>query len=160
MSALFRFLEVLSLGVWLGAAFFVGVLLAPGAFALMPTRELAGNVVGMALTRLHLLAYACGTIFLAANFALSQERSGVRRWAPALVALMLILTVVSQHFITPKVAGLRTQMSAEHGSVDQTPKESPLRQQFGMWHGFSSLLELMVMLLAAVALFLSIRHPE
>ena len=50
MLTVFRFLELLSLGVWVGAALFVGVLLAPGAFALLPTRELAGSVVGMALT--------------------------------------------------------------------------------------------------------------
>lgn len=158
MMTLFRYLEVLSLGVWVGAAFFVAVLLAPGAFALLPTRELAGSVVGMALTRLHWLAYACGATFLASNFAVAREGAASRRWAPALVVAMLLLTMVSQQVITPKLATLRGQMTAEHGSVDQMPKEHPLRQEFGKLHGVSSALELLVLLLAATALFLTLRQ--
>ncbi len=153
MIQVFRFLELLSLGVWVGAAFFVGVLLAPGAFALLPTREMAGNVVGMALTRLHYMAYACAAIYFASSFALSSERAP-RRAVLFLVAAAVLFTVVSQHVITPKLAGLRAQMSAENGSIDATPKESPLRQEFGKLHGISSLAELLVLLLGVTALFL------
>jgi uncharacterized membrane protein len=155
MSNLWRFLEVLSLGTWVGAAFFVGVLLAPGAFALLPTRELAGSVVGMALTRLHWLAYACGPTFLAANFAVARQQAAARRWAPLLVVVMLILTMLSQHVLTPKLAALRTQMAAEHGSIDHTPKEHPLRLQFGKLHGLSSALEMLVLVLGMAAVFLT-----
>lgn len=158
MNSMFRFLEVLSLGVWVGAAFFVGVLLAPGAFALLPTRELAGNVVGMALTRLHFLAYACSAIFYASTFALSGERTP-QRIALTLVAIALLLTIVSQHVLTPKLADLRAQMYAQNGSIDATPKESPLRQQFGQLHGVSSALELLVLLLVAAALYMTLRQP-
>lgn len=157
MMTLFRFLEILSLGVWVGAAFFVGVLLAPGAFALLPTREMAGNVVGMALTRLHWLAIGCGAIFLASRFALSAEMPSLRKGAPILVVLMLVLTLASQFGVTPKLAALRAQMSAEHGSIDTTPKESPQRRQFGQLHGVSSLAEMLVLLLGATALFLAVR---
>ena len=158
MSSMFRFLEVLSLGVWVGAAFFVGVLLAPGAFALMPTRELAGNLVGMALTRLHFLVYACSAIFFATSFALSSERTP-QRLALILVAVAFLLTIVSQHVLTPKLADLRAQMSAQNGSIDATPKESPLRQQFGKLHGVSSALELVTLLAVTAALYMTVRKP-
>lgn len=159
MTAAFRFLEILSLGVWVGAAFFVGVVLAPGTFALLPTRELAGSVVGMALARLHWLAYGCGVIYFATVLALSGERVP-RRTALALVALMLVLTGVSQHVVTPRLAALRAQMAAENGSIDGTPKENPLRQQFGKLHGVSSFLELLVLLQGAAALYFTVRnHP-
>jgi len=158
MTTMFRFLEILSLGLWVGAAFFVGVLLAPGAFALLPTRQLAGDVVGMALTRLHWLAYVCGAVYFAAAFALSGERTP-QRTALILVALMLALTVVSHQVVTPKLAGLRLQMTAENGSIDATPKESPLRQEFGKLHGVSSAAELLVLLFGVAAIFLSTRRP-
>ena len=160
MLTVFRFLELLSLGVWVGAALFVGVLLAPGAFALLPTRELAGSVVGMALTRLHWLAYTCGAIYFAARFAMATEGSAAwRRGAPVMVALMLVLTLVAQFVLTPKLGALRAQMAAENGSIDATPKEHPLRQEFGRLHGFSSAIELLVLMLGVGALYMSVRNP-
>ena len=62
--------------------------------------------------------------------------------AVVLVIVMLLLTVVSQHVISPRVAGLRTQMASTFGSVDSTPQDSPLRSQFGRLHGLSTSLEL------------------
>ena len=160
MAVWFRFFEVASLGIWVGAAFFVGVLLAPGAFALLPTRELAGSVVGMALTRLHWLACACGVIYLASRFALAKGGAAFWKGAPILVIVMLLLTLASHHIITPRLQGLRAQMAADHGSIDATPKDSPLRQQFGALHGVSSTAALLGLLLGVTALFLTVRnHP-
>ena len=158
MATWLRFFEVASLGVWVGAAFFVGVLLAPGAFALLPTRELAGSVVGMALVRLHWLACACGLIYIFARLAMSRSGEVLWKGAPILVVVMLILTLASHHIITPRLQGLRAQMAAEHGSIDATPKDNPLRQQFGALHGVSSVAALLGLLLGTTALFLTIRN--
>jgi len=159
MTTLFRFLEILSLSVWVGGAFFVGVLLAPGAFALLPTRQLAGDVVGMALVRLHWLALSCGAVYVASVFALSTaEWPAWRRAAPLVVVVMLALTLTSQFVLTPRLSALRAQMSAERGSIDATPKEDPLRQRFGQLHGASSAGELLVLLLGVTALFLTVRQ--
>ncbi|MGH9796358.1 MAG: DUF4149 domain-containing protein [Candidatus Acidiferrales bacterium] len=158
MTTILRFLQVLSLGVWVGAAFFVGLLLAPDAFATMPTRELAGNVVGMALARLHLLGYACGALYLVASATAARGFAGLVRPAAICVVVMLLLTAVSHHGINAKLADLRAQMTADFGSVDATPRDHPLRSSFGRLHGMSSAIELVVLLLGAVALYLTLRR--
>ena len=159
MTTILRFVQVLSLGVWVGAALFVGLLLAPGAFATLPTRELAGNVVGMALARLHLLGYACGALYLAASLIAARGVAGLARPAAICVIAMLLVTTVSHHGINAKLADLRAQMASEFGSVDATPKDHALRAEFGKLHGISSALELLVMLIGVAALYLAVREP-
>lgn len=160
MTTILRFAQVLSLGVWVGAALFVGLLLAPGAFATLPTRELAGNVVGMALARLHLLAYACGALYLAASVTAARGVAGLARPAAICVIAMLLLTAATQFGVNAKVGDLRQQMRAEFGSVDATPQGHALRAEFGKLHGVSSAMELLVLLIGAAALFLTVRAPN
>lgn len=158
MATILRFLQFLSLGVWVGAALFVAVLLAPGAFATLPTRELAGNVVGMALARLHLLGYACGAVFLLASAMAARSVSALARPAAICVIAMLLLTAVTQVGVNAKVGELREQMRAEFGSVDAAPRDHTLRAQFGRLHGVSSAMELLILLLGVAALYLESRR--
>jgi hypothetical protein len=160
MATILRFIQLFSLGTWTGSILFLTLIVAPGAFATLPTRELAGSVVGMALTRLHFLGYIAGVFFLGALLIEARNVTALGRPAAVLVIVMLLLTVVSQHAITPRIASLRGQMSAEHGSLDTTPKDHPLRLQFGKLHGLSTLLELTVLLLGLAALFLALRLPD
>jgi hypothetical protein len=158
MATILRFLQFLSLGVWLGAGFFVGVLLAPGAFATLPTRELAGNVVGMALARLHLLGYACGAMYLFSSVLAARSLSALARPAAICVIAMLLLTAATQFGVNAKVSDLREQMRAEFGSVDATPRDHALRAQFGRLHGLSSAVELLILLLGATAFWMTLRN--
>ena len=157
MTTILRFVQVLSLGVWVGAALFVALLLAPGAFATLPARELAGNVVGMALARLHLLGYACGALYLVATVIAARGVAGLARSAAICVIAMLLLTAAVQFGVNANVADLRAQMRAEFGSVDATPQGHALRAEFGKLHGVSSAMELLVLLVGAAALYLTIR---
>jgi len=160
MLTILRFVQLLSLGVWVGAALFVGLLLAPGAFATLPTRELAGNVVGLALARLHLLGYACGALYLAATVLAARGVAGLAKPAAICVMAMLLLTAAVQFGVNAKVADLRAQMRTEFGSVDATPQGHALRASFGKLHGVSSAIELVVLLIGAAALFLTVRSPN
>ena len=51
-----RFLMLLSLVVWIGGLIFFAFVLAPTVFAVLPTRQLAGNVVNRSLGILHWMA--------------------------------------------------------------------------------------------------------
>ncbi len=157
MATILRFLQVFSLGTWTGGILFLSLVVAPGAFALLPTRELAGSLVGMALTRLHFFGCVAGVTYIGASLMQARGPSALARPAVLLVIVMLLLTIVSQHVITPRVAGLRAQMSSTFGSVDATPQDNPLRAQFGRLHGISTSLELVVLLLGLAALFLTVR---
>jgi uncharacterized membrane protein len=157
MATILRFLQVFALGTWTGGILFLSLIVAPGAFAMLPTRELAGSLVGMALTRLHLLGYVCAGIFLVAECIEARGISALSRGTSVLVIAMLLLTIISQQAVTPRIASLRAEMSAAHGSIDATPQNDPLRAQFGKLHGISTLLELLVLLLGLAALFRIVR---
>jgi hypothetical protein len=67
---------------------------------------------------------------------------------------MLLLTVVSQTRVTPRLAELRTEMV----SVDATPKDNPLRVEFDRLHQTSVRIEVVVLLLGIVSLFFTVRN--
>ena len=159
MTTILRFLEFLALGTWLGGILFLSFAVAPGAFAALPSRQDAGAVVGMALTRLHLLGFFAGFVFLAARGLRLRSFSALAGWIGIAVVLMLALTLVSQFWVSARLGDLRVQMAAEHGSIDSTPRDNPLRAEFGRLHGASTVIELVVLLLGLSALFLTVRNP-
>jgi uncharacterized membrane protein len=154
MSTLLRYLEFLSLGVWVGGIVFLSFVVAPGAFATLGSRDQAGAVVGMALGRLHLLGLVAGIVFLVARIALAKSLSALGSAAALLVVLMLVLTIVSQYSVSPRMANLRAEM----GSVERTPAESPLRTEFDRLHHWSVRLEAGVLLAGLAALLFAIRE--
>ncbi len=156
-----RFLEMLSLGVWLGAIIFLAYGLAPVAFSVAPTRELAGAIVGQSLTRLYVLSYICAAVFLL-GLVIEQQAGGTTpaksAWIIVLVIVMALLIVANHQFVGAKLQSLRVEMKAAFGSIDATPKDNPLRQSFGRLHGVSTLLMMGDMLLGLAAFYLNLRR--
>ena len=72
-----RFLMLLSLVVWIGGLIFFAFVLAPTVFAVLPTRQLAGNVVNRSLGIMHWMAIACGLIFAVTYMIDSRIVNGV-----------------------------------------------------------------------------------
>jgi uncharacterized membrane protein len=151
MSTILRFLEFLSLGTWVGSILFLSFVVAPGAFATLGSRELAGAMVGMALARLHMLGLMAGVVYLLSRVALAKSLSALASAAALLVVAMLALTLVSQHAVSPRMAQLRIEM----GSVDATPHDHPLRAEFHRLHRVSVQLEVVVLLAGLAALYLT-----
>src|SRR5580658_10037172 len=95
-----RFLMLLSLVVWLGGLIFFAFVEAPTVFSpgLLPTRHLAGSIVGRSLDALHYIAVGSGIIFLAASMLYSRMTVGNAHPLAArhlLIVLMLLLTLIS-----------------------------------------------------------------
>src|ERR1700682_2537847 len=69
-----RFLMLLSLVVWIGGVIFFAFVEAPTVFSpgLLPTRQLAGAIVGRSLGLLHFMAIASGIIFLISSMIYSR----------------------------------------------------------------------------------------
>ena len=149
-----RFLMLLSLVVWLGGLIFFAFVLAPTAFSpgLLPTRHLAGSIVGRSLGALHYMAIVSGIVFLIASILYSRMVAGNARPLAArhiLIVLMLLLTVISQFAISPKMHAIR----AEVGVIDDVPPDNPLRIEFDRLHVWSEKFEEAVLLLGLVALY-------
>jgi uncharacterized membrane protein len=59
-----RALMLLALIVWIGGIIFFAFVLAPTVFTVLPTHELAGNVVNPSLRSLHRIGLISGALFL------------------------------------------------------------------------------------------------
>jgi Domain of unknown function (DUF4149) len=156
MTNILRFVQVFALGTWVGSIFYFSAAVAPGAFRVLPNQDQAGALVQFTLGRLHTLGVVAALLYLFASVGLAQSFKGLIRPAAIGVILMLLLTVASQHFVTSKLATLRTQM----GSVAATPTTDPLRVEFDRLHRISVNIEGSVLLIAFAALFLTVRQNQ
>jgi uncharacterized membrane protein len=156
MPVFLRFLMLLALVVWVGGITFFSVL-APNVFAVLPTRQLAGNVVNRMLPILHWMGLVSGVVFIASSMLYSRIMTGFARPLAGrhiLVLLMLLLTLVSQFMIVPRMAALRADMA----NIDTIPQDDARRVEFNRLHVWSSRLEQGVFLLGLVTLFFVARR--
>lgn len=154
MPTLLSTIELLCLSLWLGSDVFLSFVVAPGAFHLLGSRDQAGAMVGYALYRMHFIGVVCGVVFLVARLLRTRTLSSLIAPAALCIVLMVVLTVVSQHAVSPKMAVLRTQM----GSIQATAGDSPLLAEFSRLHRISVLLESGVLLAGFVAMFFIARE--
>ena len=154
MSNLPRTLEFLGLSLWLGSDVFLSFVVAPGAFRILASRDQAGAVVGFALWWMHMIGVVCGIVILLARLARTRTFASLATPAALCVVLMILLTVVSQHAVSPKMAALRVQM----GSIQATAADSPLLEEFSKLHRISVSLESGVLVAGFAAMFLMVRE--
>jgi hypothetical protein len=150
---------LLALVVWLGGLIFFSFVLAPTVFApgILPSRDLAGNVVNRSLGILHTMGLICGVVFVIASIAYSKLISGsAQPFAPIhlLVFLMLICTLVAQFGVAPKMAALRADM----GAIDTIPQTDARRVEFNQLHKWSTRLGGSIFFLGVGVLFLTARR--
>jgi len=150
MSAGFdgRVAVIALLAAWLGATIIVGAVVAPAAFAVLPTRTLAGALVGRVLPPLFWSGAAIGLI--AAVMAWRSQR------IPALVAALAIVaaTVAAQLIVAPRIEAVRASVG---GPIDGLPRDDARRLAFGRLHGASVALLGVAALAASVTLLLTAR---
>jgi uncharacterized membrane protein len=149
-----RFLMLLSLVVWIGGLIFLAFVEAPTVFSpgLLPTRHMAGSIVGRSLDLLHYMAIVSGIVFLIASTLYSRMTTGNARPLAVrhlLIVLMLLLTVISQFAISPKMHAIR----AEVGVIDNLPSDNPMRMEFNRLHVWSENFEKAILLLGLLALY-------
>src|SRR4029079_6005348 len=150
-----RFLMLLSLCVWVGVLIFFPVV-AQTAFSVLPSRHLAGLVVGRSLGILHWIGIISGVVFVASSLLLSRLNTGqVHGFAPqnVLICMMLLLTLISQFGIIPHMDAIRISI----GEIDSAPVDLQARAQFDALHQWSTRIESGVILLGLVAAYLVAR---
>ena len=152
MSILLRTIEFLGLGYWLGSDGFLSFVVAPGAFSVLASRDQAGAIVGYSLGRMHWMGIVCGVLILLVRLLRIRSLTALVAPAALCVVAMIILTVISQVAVSPKMAVLRVQM----GSIEATAAGSPLLAEFARLHTISVGLESGVLLAGFAALFLMV----
>jgi uncharacterized protein DUF4149 len=149
--SLLRFLMLLALATWLGALIFFPVV-AQISFSALPSAHLAGLVVRGALIKLHWFGIACGILFLLCSFIYNRAMLGRTRVFSAShisIVLMLVLTMISQFRIIPRMDALRVAA----GEISLLPGDNPLRAQFDSLHIWSVRAETAVLVLGLLVLY-------
>jgi hypothetical protein len=145
-------IEVAVLAFWLGAAAFFSVAVAPVLFAVLPTRTLAGEVVGRVLPGVFYSGIVVGV--MVAVIAVASRAGWSWRGREVLGALMAIACATAQFIVSPRIARLRTEIA---GPIEALPIDDARRMMFGRLHGVSIAWLGVAMLAAAIALVLSAR---
>lgn len=154
MQTFLRTIEFLTLGLWLGADAFLSFVVAPGAFAILGSRDAAGQMVGFSLARLHFAGIFLGLIFLIARLARTQSFASFTTAAALCVVLMVVLTATSQFTVSTRMEALKREMV----SVQNTPETDPRRVEFNKLHYASVRYESAVLLLGLAAMYLLVRE--
>jgi hypothetical protein len=153
MSTFLRTIEFLGLSLWLGSDVFLSFVVAPGAFRILASRDQAGAIVGHGLWWMHMIGVVSGIAILLARLLRTRAIGSLATPVALCVVLMILLTVVSQHAVSPKMAALRAQM----GSIQATVADSPLLVEFSRLHRISVSLESGVLLAGLAAMYLMVK---
>lgn len=145
-------LRTLLLALWLGAALFFSFAVAQSAFAVLPSRELAGNVVNRTLAIVNYSGFVIGLILLLSSFV---SRSAVSR-AKLLIEQILLFWLtaacaVGQFVIGAQLHSLRQQIGRP---IDEIAADDPLRVTFNDLHVYSVIILMTAMLAALITFFL------
>ncbi len=154
-----RFLMLLSLVVWIGGIIFFAFVVAPTVFktGILPSHQLAGNVVNRSLSLLHGMAIVCGIVFAVTSMINSAVVSGSAEpfaLRHILVYLMILLTLVSMFGVGARMQVLRQQMVM----IDEVPQDDARRVEFNRLHVWSTRLEGTVLLLGLALIYLTARR--
>jgi Domain of unknown function (DUF4149) len=154
VAATLRFLQIFSLGTWVGSILFFSFVVTQGAFSVLPNNDLAGALVGYTLTKLHMIGIIAGVIYLLSSALNERSIGALVHRAALLVFVMIVCTVVSQYGVIARIDVLKLQM----GSIEATAAGSPLRMAFDRLHQYSVWLESAVLFSGLAALFLTARQ--
>ncbi|MES2179561.1 MAG: DUF4149 domain-containing protein [Gemmatimonadota bacterium] len=119
------------LAAWLGAAVIVSAVVAPAAFAVLPSRTLAGALVGRVLPVLFWTGISLGIVT-----AMVARAVGAGWFGVGAAVVLAAACAVAQLVISPRIEAIR---SAIGGPVDALDPSDPRRQAFGKLHGMSVL---------------------
>ena len=138
-------LTLIITSIWAGAALLVVSTVAPAAFKVLPTRALAGALVGQVLPVVFIAGLVAGTLALVLT-ARGAPRSTLRRIG---AAGTIAGCAVAQMVIGPRIAALRERIGP---SVEALALTDPLRVAFCKLHGFSVLALGVAMVFALITL--------
>ena len=146
--------RLLLIALWLGGAVFFSFVVAPTAFAVLPTHELAGAVVTRTIAVVNVGGFVVALLLIASDLFVGD---GVERRRRARLAELVSLAVVAaacaagQWIVAARMVALRAAMGRP---IDRVPTDDPSRVAFNSLHGYSVALMGAAMLAGLVALLL------
>ncbi len=151
-------IEQLLIGLWLGAAVFFALAVAPSAFAVLPSTELAGFVVSRTLTIINFSGLIIGIILLLMSFVPRGEGSSIWTWLQRLLLFIVALACGAGQLII----GLYLEQLRGYSEkpISDLAADNPIKIQFDMWHQYSVWILVAGMFAAVLAFFIISRTYE
>lgn len=133
---------------WVGGLWATGYLAAPVLFTAQADKQLAGMLAGHMFTWMSYVAMVCGAYLLWYYWRMAK-RSPARKQIIAIIASMLLITLILQCGIQPMMAALKVQ------ALPADVMQSTLAGRFKAMHGISQILYLIQSLLGAALIIKS-----
>jgi len=150
--------RILLLSLWLGAACFFSFAVAPSAFGVLPSRELAGSVVNRTLAIVNYSGFIIGLILMASSYFSRRSANRVKLWLErGLLFLLTAACAFGQFVIAARLSDLRGQIGRP---IDEVAIDDPLRLAFNDLHGYSVTILMTAMIAAVIAFFLIVRQAR
>ena len=127
-------IETVLLAAWLGAAILAAAVVAPAAFRVLPSRTLAGALVGQVLPVIFISGLVVGVAAVALESRVGARFARITVSGPFIA--LIVGCIVAQFIIGPKIETVRAAIG---GAVDALDAADPRRVQFGKLHAFSVL---------------------
>lgn len=145
-------IRLLLIALWLGAACFFSFAVAPSAFGVLPSRELAGSMVNRTLLIVNISGIVIGAILILLSFVGTKGENKFKVWSERIVLLILTAAcAVGQFVIGIWLSYTKAQMGKP---IDEVALEDPLRIQFNQLHEYSVWILVTAMIAALIAFFL------
>ena len=138
----FRSAELAFWAIWLGALWFMAILVAPGLFKWLPRPE-AGLVASRLFYMLALYSLVTSGVLLVLSNLAGELRAGMR--VNILMVIILLVSVAELAWIQPHMNTLRDAMVGLQGEA-----LAATRSQFGSMHAISNMLYSVKMIAALV----------
>ncbi len=130
--------HTLVLGLWFGGMVLFSAAVAPSAFAVLPTRALAGALVNSILGQLEWLGLVCGLLLLGLQSLQLWHNGMLGAWRGRMLlilpALMTCNVALSKFVVSARLAALRAALGSD---IEQLPLDDPTRFLFATWHQYS-----------------------
>ncbi len=149
-------IRLLLLGLWLGAAvFFIGV--AQTSFSVLPSREMAGTVVGRTLAILNLGGLGISIVLILTSLIGNKGAKRFFLWIERfLLVVVAAACAVGQFVIALWLQFVRTQMGGK--PIDEFAVDDPLRLRFNALHEYSVWVLIVGMAAALFAFFVIVNR--
>ena len=151
------FAQTLLLSIWLGSMIFFSFAVAPSAFAVLPTRELAGALITSTIGKVEVLGLVIGPLLIlihAASWRFNRSSRSSKIIQLVLVVVMTAAAALSHFWISPTMISVRIAMG---GPIDEVAMNDPVRVWFNNLHQYSVALMGTAMIAGLAVLFLAVR---
>ena len=126
-----RLLSVL-VALWVGGGLFFFTIAAPAAFRGSSDRFTAANVVGQMLSKWHLIALLIPAALVAVEWKRGFRRDA--RWAILVTAVFL---AAAESIFDLRIRAIRNRSAVP---ISHLSSSDPMRKEFGLLHGLSTVL--------------------